>query len=311
MLRIPVIDSHTAAEPTRVIPVGAIELHGATMAERRNDFRDRLDHLRTAILTEPRGSDVWVGAVLTPPVHEGSAAGVVFCNNAGYLGMCGHGTIGVVETLRHLGLAQAGDIRIDTPVGTVSAHLTEDGDVALQNVPARRLARGIELDVPCVGRLVGDISWGGNWFFIVREPHFDIDLSKAMELTQVTLAIRDHLAAHGTTGADGAEIDHVELEGPASLEGADSRNFVLCPGGAYDRSPCGTGTSAKLACLFDDGLLEEGHWYVQESTTGTAFRGKIDVDDGLLIPTIVGRAYVTAESTLLFSEDDPLRWGLG
>jgi 4-hydroxyproline epimerase len=280
------------------------------MAARRDHFRRHLDHLRRGILAEPRGSEVLVGAVVTEPVNPGSAAGVIFFNNAGYLGMCGHGTIGLVETLRHLGKLEGSEVDLDTPVGTIHASVTDDG-IAVRNVPARRTKAGATFYEPGPGHVKGDVAYGGNWFFLVSEPKPALDLAKATDLAATCVAIRDALRRHRITGDAGAEIDHVELYGPATVEGADSKNFVLCPGGAYDRSPCGTGTSAKLACLVSDGLLAPGEWYVQESITGSTFRAKIDLVDGLMVPTVVGRASVTAESTLLFDPNDPFRWGIG
>jgi len=310
MPHLDVIDSHTGGEPTRVAPEGAIPLVGATMAERREDFRRRFDHLRSAVVLEPRGSDVLVGAALTPPVSPDAHCGVVFFNNVGYLGMCGHGTIGLVETLRHLGRIQPGPVKLDTPVGPVTAVLRENGEVAIANVPCRRTLTGVSVEVPGEGVFTGDVAYGGNWFFFVKTPTFDLPLARAAEFSVLTLKIRDALHAAGITGDDGGEIDHVELEGPAVSPEAHSRNFVMCPGGAYDRSPCGTGTSAKLACLYAAGELAEGEEYVQESITGSLFRGSIRREGDLLWPTIVGRAYVTAETRLILQDEDPLRWGL-
>lgn len=309
-MKIRCIDSHTGGEPTRTVLLGEVELTGATMDERREDFRLRHDHIRRGLVNEPRGNDIWVGALLTPPVNEGSLAGVVFFNAAGYLGMCGHGTIGVVETLRYLGLHSGGSCRLDTPVGTVEAILLENGEVQIVNVKSYRLMADLELDVPGVGRVVGDIGYGGNWFYIVHEPKFEISVARQEELTDICWSIRHEMVRRGITGADGEEIDHVELFGPA-IVGADSQNFVQCPGGAYDRSPCGTGTSAKLACLFAAGKLAEGEVYRQASVTGSVFRGSVKAVEGGVIPTIVGRAHVTAEVDFIFEEEDPLKWGFG
>lgn len=280
------------------------------MAERRADFVQRFDDLRSGLVNEPRGSEVWVGAVLTPPVSEGAACGIVFFNVAGTLGMCGHGTIGVVETLRHLGRLDPGPVAFDTPVGRVTAVLRENGEVALTNVLSRRVRAGVRLEVEGLGTVVGDVGWGGNWFFIVHEPTFEIAVTRAAELTDVCWRIRRALARAGIAGTEGEEIDHVELFGPGPIEGADSVNFVQCPGGAYDRSPCGTGTSAKLAGLYAAGKLCPGEEYRQASVTGSVFRGSIEPHGDGVIPTLVGRAYVTAESTLIFNDDDPLRWGI-
>ncbi len=309
-MRIPVIDSHTGGEPTRVVLEGAIPLEGTTMAERRADFAARFDGLRRGIVREPRGSDVLVGALLTPPVSPEAACGVIFFNDVGYLGMCGHGTIGLVETLRHQGRVQPGPVTIDTPVGPVVATLREDGDVSIRNVPSHRHLADVRVEVEGVGTVVGDVGYGGNWFFIVHEPRFEIDLAHEKTLTETCWRVRRALAREGITGEDGAEIDHVELFGSGPVVGADSQNFVQCPGGAYDRSPCGTGTSAKLACLHAAGKLAPGEEYRQASVTGSVFRGSVEPFGDGVVPTIVGRAFVTAESTLLLSDDDPLRYGI-
>jgi 4-hydroxyproline epimerase len=304
MVKIHVVDSHTGGEPTRVVLDG-IELQGATMMERREDFRSRLDHMRTGVVLEPRGSDVLVGAVLTPPVSESAVAGVVFFNNAGYLGMCGHGTIGVVETLRHLGRISPGSLSLDTPVGTVQAVLSDDGEVTIANVRSYRYRADVRVELPGgSGEVVGDVAYGGNWFYVVHEPTFDVGLDRVKELTDVCETIKAALVQDGVQGENGAEIDHIEIAD------ASGRNFVLCPGGAYDRSPCGTGTSAKMACLFAAGELEAGQEHVQESVTGSVFRGSVQPVEGGVMPTIVGRAHITAESTLIFNDDDPIRWGL-
>lgn len=298
-MRIPVIDSHTAGEPTRVVLEGNVLLQGQTMQERLEDFRSRYDNLRSGLVNEPRGSDVLVGALLTEPVTPGAVAGVIFFNNVGYLGMCGHGTIGVIETLRALGRIQPGSIALDTPVGRVSAVLDQDGQVTLTNVVSHLVAQDVTVEVEGLGTISGDIAYGGNWFYVVRTPHFEIDLSHAANLTRQAQLIKEavHLAGH-------TRVDHVELEG------VNGRNFVLCPGGAYDRSPCGTGTSAKMACLFARGELAEGELFEQFSISGSSFVGSVRAVEGGVEPTIRGRAYVVAESTLIFDESDPLRWGL-
>ncbi|MEP6999811.1 MAG: proline racemase family protein, partial [bacterium] len=238
-----VIDSHTEGEPTRVVIDGWPQPRGATMVERRDDVRDRYDHLRRAVVCEPRGHDAVVGALLTPPVNRGSTAGIVFFNNGTYLGMCGHGLIGVVRTLEFLGRLKPGKAYFDTPVGTVSAELGEDGSVSIDSVAATVHARDVEVDVKGYGRVVGDVAWGGNWFFITHADQVPVDMAHVGELTRFTQAIQDAINAQGITGADGGEIDHIEISAPSERDGADCRNFVLCSGGEYDRSPCGTGTS--------------------------------------------------------------------
>jgi 4-hydroxyproline epimerase len=306
-----VIDSHTEGEPTRVVIDGWPTPAGASMAERRADLARRFDHLRSAVVREPRGHDAVVGALLTEPVEPGSAAGVIFFNNVGYLGMCGHGLIGVVRTLAHLGRLAPGSVRIDTPAGTVGAELESDGAVTIRNVPAVCHALDLAVEVPGVGRVVGDVAYGGNWFFITQLPELSLELANLEELLRVTRRILAALGENGITGAGGAAIDHIELTGPAAESGVDARNFVLCPGGEYDRSPCGTGTSAKLAVLHARGLLEAGAAWRQESITGGRFTGWLTHEGDALIPWIRGRAFVTGEAVLHFDPADPFRAGFG
>jgi proline racemase len=306
-----IVDSHTEGEPTRVVVEGWPLPAGQTMAERRADLAARFDHLRSAVVREPRGHDAVVGALLTPPVEPGSAAGVIFFNNVGYLGMCGHGLIGVVSTLSHLGRLAPGPVRIDTPAGTVGAELGEDGMVTIRNVPAICHELNATVEVPGVGEVVGDIAYGGNWFFITHLPELDLELSNLEELLRVTRRIMTALRESGVTGAEGAEIDHIELTGPPTTDGSDARNFVLCPGGAYDRSPCGTGTSATLAALHARDLLEIGEEWRQESVTGGLFTGWLTREGSDLIPWIRGRAFITGETVLRFDPRDPFRTGFG
>ena len=303
-----VVDSHTGGEPTRVIVDGGPELGGGTVADRMAVFRDRHDRFRSAVVNEPRGSDVLVGALLVPPADPSCTAGVIFFNNVGVLGMCGHGTIGLMVTLAHLGRLPPGEHRLETCVGGVTATLHADGSVSVGNVPSHRKARAIGVDVPGLGRVTGDLAWGGNWFFLVQHHPWVLERKNVEELTAVTWAIRQALNAQGFP-----EVDHVELFGPPQSPGGSSRNFVLCPGKAYDRSPCGTGTSAKLACLAADGKLSEGELWVQESILGSVFTGRyrwLDRDRGIIQPTVTGTALVTGESTLLIDEADPFCWGI-
>lgn len=302
------VDSHTEGEPTRVVVEGWPTLTGRTMAERRDEFARHHDELRSAVVCEPRGHDALVGALLTPPEQQDSAAGVIYFNNVGCLGMCGHGTIGVVRTLQSLGRLTTGAVRLDTPAGTVEAMLADDGLVTITNVPSRVHALDVEVEVPGLGRVVGDVAYGGNWFFIIHTDE-SLTLARVGELTHRTEAIMASLDSRGITGTDGARIDHVELSGPPRRPDADSRNFVLCPGGAYDRSPCGTGTSARMATLHARGLLQPGQRWRQESITGSLFTGWLEECDGKLIPHIQGRAWITGEVTLAFPADDPFRAG--
>jgi 4-hydroxyproline epimerase len=304
------IDSHTGGEPTRVIHSGAPDLGDAGMAERRDALRDRHDWLRRALILEPRGYDWLVGALLQKPCDAGCAAGVIFFNNAGYIGMCGHGMIGVVETLAHLGQISTGEHRFETPVGAVSATLHEDRSVSVNNVASYRYRQNVSVDVPGEGRINGDIAWGGNWFFLVDDGQ--VDPGRIDELLTRTRRIMAAIADQGITGSDDGRIDHVELFGePSDSDKADSRNFVLCPGGEYDRSPCGTGTSAKLACLAADGKVAPGDIWRQESIVGSIFEGSYTEVAGSVLPTIRGRAYVTGQTACVLNEDDPFRFGIG
>jgi 4-hydroxyproline epimerase len=304
-----VVDSHTEGEPTRVVVDGWPVPAGAGMAARRETLRREWDHLRSAVVCEPRGHDAMVGALLTPPVERGSAAGVVFFNNVGYLGMCGHGLIGLVRTLEHMGQLEPGVVRIDTPVGTVSAELGSHGEVTIRNVPAYCFETDRSVEVSGLGTVTGDIAWGGNWFFIAELDDPALEMRNVEALTRVTRQILAALHAQGVTGLNGEEIDHVELSGPPGRPDADARNFVLCPGGAYDRSPCGTGTSAKMAALHRRGTLEIGQEWRQESVTGGLFTGWLELEGERLIPRVRGCAWVTGESTLRFDRSDPFRKG--
>jgi 4-hydroxyproline epimerase len=308
--KIKVVDSHTGGAPTRLVIAGGPNLSEGPLAGRVERFRREHDHFRSAIANEPRGSEVMVGALLCPPIHRDCAAGVIFFNNVGYLGMCGHGTIGLIATLAYLGRIGPGEHRVETPVGVVSAVLHPDGAVTVNNVPSYRLAKNISVKVPGYGIVSGDIAWGGNWFFLVERPAKDLTLGNVNWLTNFSCAVRQALIAAGITGTSGQEIDHIEVFGPSETEGIDSRNFVLCPGNAYDRSPCGTGTSAKMACLYADGKLLESQVWKQESIIGSVFEGTVTVRDGQLYPSIKGSAFVNAEADLVLDARDPLCMGM-
>lgn len=304
---IQVVDSHTGGEPTRTVIAGGPPLQPGSVARQLAEFKERYDPFRSAIVNEPRGSDVLVGALLVPPADPACVAGVIFFNNVGFLGMCGHGTIGVMVTLAHLGRIGPGAHRLETPVGVIEATLHPDDRVSVTNVPSHRKAKGVSIAVSGLGLVQGDIAWGGNWFFLVEDHPFELDLAQIDHLTDVTWRIRQAVNAGGYP-----EVDHIELVGPGR-SGGHSRNFVLCPGRAYDRSPCGTGTSAKLACLAADGKLEAGDVWVQESIIGSTFEGRYqwrDQAQGWIVPTLTGTAHVTAESSLRLDSADPFCWGI-
>jgi 4-hydroxyproline epimerase len=316
MQRIHIIDSHTGGEPTRLIVGGGPDLGAGSMAERLRALREHFDHVRRAVVNEPRGSDVIVGALLCAPSDPDCAAGVIFFNNVGYLGMCGHGTIGLMASLAYLGRAQPGTHRIETPVGVVEVELYSPSPapyanrVSVRNVPSYRHAQDVRVHVDGIGIVTGDVAWGGNWFFLIDDHGQTLNLSNVEALTRFAARVKDGLARAGITGADGAEIDHVELFGPCESASADSRSFVLCPGQAYDRSPCGTGTSAKLACLYADGKLAPGQRWRQESIVGSVFEGTVGVHGDRVIPTITGDAWVCGEGDLILDPRDPFRYGM-
>ena len=308
--RVKVLDSHTEGEPTRVVLEGGPDLGAGPLSDRLEVFRAQYDGFRSGVCCEPRGSEVVVGALLCEPVNPKCATGVIFFNDVGYLGMCGHGTIGVVRSLAHLGRIQPGKHCIETTVGEVTVELLPDGSVAVSNVLSYRYRRAVPVEVPGIGLLAGDIAWAGNWFFLIGEHPFELTMSRRAELVAATRAIRKALADSGITGENGALIDHIELFGKPQNPENSSRSFVLCPGASFDRSPCGTGTSAKLACLYADGKLSEGQVWRQEGFLGTHFSGTVRAQGEAVLPTIQGRAWITGESVLLFDQDDPFAGGI-
>ena len=305
MHRVQVIDSHAGGEPTRLVISGGPNLGRGSVAEQLRCFREQHDAFRSAVVNEPRGSDVLVGAMLVPPADPSCTLGVIFFNNVGFLGMCGHGTIGFIVTLAHLGRIGPGEHRIETSVGIVTATLHADGSVSVRNVPAHRKSAGVRVTVPGLGDVVGDVAWSGNWFYLVGQPAWPLELRQVEFLTDITWRIRQAVNAQGYP-----EVDHVELFGPAGTPAGDSRNFVLCPGKAYDRSPCGTGSCAKIACLAADGHLAPGAIWQQASVIGSRFQVSYEMVDGQIIPTVRGRAYVSAESHLVLDPQDPFCWGI-
>lgn len=313
MSSVEIIDSHTAGEPTRVVLSGGPDLGTGPLPERLRLFAEKHDQFRSAVVNEPRGSDVLVGALLLEPTNPACAAAAIFFNNVAYLGMCGHGTIGVVATLAHLGRIQPGKHWLETPVGTVGVTLHDSGKVTVDNVPSYRFKKDVSVNVPGFGEVRGDIAWGGNWFFITDSKPCALTMDNRDALTDFTWSVRKALESAGITGESGGLIDHIEVSAPAQSPDADSRNFVLCPGKAYDRSPCGTGTSAKMACLFADEKLAPGELWRQEGILGTVFEGSYTVADGApvrILPSITGSAYIIAEGRLIFDARDPFRAGI-
>ncbi|QDV69645.1 4-hydroxyproline epimerase [Rosistilla carotiformis] len=306
-----VIDSHTGGEPTRVVVEGGPDLGDGPLPQRVERFGCEADHFRTMMLAEPRGFDAMVGALLCEPSDSRCAAAVIFFNNRGYLGMCGHGAIGVAATLAYLGRIAPGRHLLETPVGIIAIELISPNRVAIENVPSYRLRKSVSVEVPGIGTVRGDIAWGGNWFYLVESSPVPVMPENIDRLSDVARRIRSALVAAKITGVDGAEIDHIELFGPPSVADAHSRNFVLCSGGAYDRSPCGTGTSAKLACLAADGKLDPEVPWIQESIIGSRFTASYCPDaDNRIVPRIVGEAYVYGETRFIAQPGDPFPYGI-
>lgn len=309
--KLKIVDSHTGGEPTRVVIDGLPDLGGGPLSARREVLKNQHDWIRTSCLLEPRGFEAMVGAVLVDPYEADCVAGVIFFNNVGYLNMCIHGTIGLAMTLKHLGLIERGRHRVDTPVGVVTIELNEDGSVSVDNVPSYRAQCSVEVEVPSYGNVRGDIAWGGNWFFLIDAQGPAVNYANISALTQFTLEVSEALRHQGVVGDDGAAIDHIEVFGPPVDAHSDSRSFVMCPGGEYDRSPCGTGTSAKLACLYDKGLLAAGQKWRQASILNTVFTGTVQPRaDGKVIPTVTGTAWVNGETTLIIQKGDPFAYGI-
>jgi len=314
MKRIPFLDSHTGGEPTRLIETPPFDLGTGSVADKLSRLKHDHDDFRTTVLNEPRGSDVLVGALLVEPADPTCQFGVIFFNNVGYLGMCGHGTIGLIASLAYRGRVTEGTVRVETPVGVVEATLHKNeagGDypnrVSVRNIPAFRHLNHIPVTVD--GKTIhGDVAWGGNWFFLVHDHGLDVNMKNLEAMTEFAWRVREQLTANGITGKGGADIDHIELF--VSTNEVDSKSFVLCPGKAYDRSPCGTGTSAKLACLYADGKLKAGQIWKQQSVVGSIFEGSMQVDGENIIPTITGEAHVMAEGVLLVDERDPFANGI-
>jgi len=304
------IDSHTGGQPTRVIIDGGPDLGSGSLADQLRCLAEDHDDFRRRTILQPKCSEEMVGALLCQSPNPECAAGVIFFNNAGYLGMCGHGTIGLAVTLAFLGRLSLGYHLIDTPSGIVRVELRSTNEVTVENVPSYRLHKDVGLWVEGVGKISGSVAWGGNWFFLADKCPVEFSRDNIPELTDAASAIKRGLVENAIFGADGAEIDHVEFFAPSSGAEVDSCNFVLCPGLAYDRSPCGTGTSAKIACLAEDGTLMPGEEWVQESIMGSRFVGSYRRgDDDEVIPSITGSAYIVGDIELIEQTGDPFAHG--
>ena len=312
--RLRVIDSHTIGEPTRVVIddslVAGLDLSGGSVRERRGHFRERYDHVRRALVGDPRGAVAMVGVILLPPTDPSCRFGAIYVNRVGYLDMCGHATIGLAVTLGHLGRIEPGSFRLETPAGVVGVSWHGGGEASFECVPPRRIAQSLALVCDDGSRVSGDVATSGLWFFICRNHGLPVEPVGIPALTARAWSIRRALEARGITGDGGEVIDHVVLLGPPHDPGNHGRAFVLCPDGAFDRSPCGTGTSALVGCLLDDGVIEEGQIWKQESVLGGVYEASIRREGEKLIPTVRGHAWITGETTLHFAADDPYRTGL-
>ncbi len=312
--RLRVIDSHTIGEPTRVVIddalVAGLDLGAGSVRERRDRFRERCDHVRRGLVGDPRGAVAMVGVILVPPADPACRFGAFYVNRVGYLDMCGHATIGLAVTLGSQGLIEPGCFRLETPAGIVGATWHGGGEASFECVPPRRIHKGLSIACDDGSRVIGDVATSGLWFFICRDHGLPVEPASIAELTACAWSIRRGLEARGITGDRGEVIDHIVLLGPPRAAGNDGRAFVLCPDGAFDRSPCGTGTSALVGCLLEDGVLAEGTIWRQESVLGGVYEASVRRAGDALIPTVRGRAWLTAESTLCFASDDPYRMGL-
>lgn len=307
------IDSHTGGEPTRIVISGVPELGGGSVLKQMQVFNEKFDDFRSAIVNEPRGWDAMVGALLVPSEHPECDYGIIFFNNVGSLWMCGHGTIGLGVTLNYLGQIELGSQKVESPVGVIEFELVDDHTVELTNVSSYRYRKDVAIDVPGYGVAQGDIAWGGNWFFLIKDHGQQLEIENVPSLTDYCIAVTSALAGNGIVGEDGKVIDHIELFSETDNPNADSRNFVLCPGLQYDRSPCGTGTSAKVACLLADGVIAPGEIWRQESIVGSVFEASAvwNEDGSRCIPTVRGTAYITADTQMILQQGDHLRFGIG
>ncbi len=307
-----VIDSHTGGMPTRVILDGAPDLGSGPLADRARRLATEHESFYKSVLLEPRGQPGMVGALLVEPENPDCKAGVIYFDADAVLGMCGHGTIGLGVTLAHLGRIDIGVHRLETPAGEVTIDLKDANTVQVTNIESRRVHHAVTIDTEGFGPVTGDVAYGGNWFFIVDPSPIPVSPDNIRQLTDMTIAIREACIAQGIGGENGEPVDHVILQGSSPNAGVHSRNFVLCPDDDYDRSPCGTGSSARLACLAASGRLPAGEEITQESVIGSSYRLSYQPGQhGGVIPRLTGQAHIMSESRLIFAENDPFRMGIG
>lgn len=307
-----VIDSHTEGEPTRVILDGGPDLGKGSLAKRAKQLATHYTDFCRSVVSEPYGQEAMVGALLVEPVDPECVTGVIYFDAFSVIGMCGHGTIGLAATLAHMGKIGSGKHKIETAVGVVEVKLSDANTVSVTNVESYRTLKDVIVEVEGLGTVKGDVAWGGNWFFLVNESPVPVVPSNIRPLTDAAISIRETIKKSLIlTGENNCVIDHVILYGPALTARGHSRNFVLCPDNSFDRSPCGTGCSARLACLASDGLLAPGDEIIQESTIGSSYRLSYQpAQNSRVIPTITGCAFVTKEANLIFNSQDPFKTGI-
>jgi 4-hydroxyproline epimerase len=311
-----IVDSHTEGEPTRVILEGGPDLGSGSLSERAARLATEYKDFYRSVVLEPYGQEAMVGALLTEPTNPECVAGVIYFDAAAVIGMCGHGTIGVAATLAHIGKIGIGTHKIETPVGIVEVTLSDKNTITVRNIDSYRFKKAITLEVEGIGKVTGDIAYGGNWFFMVDDSPTPVLPSNIRGLTEAGIAIREAIYAQGIKGGNDGIIDHIVLYGPALTEKGHTRNFVLCPDDAYDRSPCGTGCSARLSCLAADNRLAPGEEIYQESTIGSGYTLSYELSTsptapkGSIVPSITGQAFITREATLINNPNDPLKKGI-
>lgn len=325
--QIKVIDSHTMGEPTRIIYDGFPKLKGNTMMEKKNDLMEHYDFLRTALMLEPRGHRDMFGALLTEPVHEEAHFGVIFLESNGCLNMCGHGSIGAAAMIVETGMVEVKEpyteVVLDAPSGIIrtKVHVVEGKavEVSILNVPAFLYQQNQEIDVPGWGKIPFDISFGGSFFALVdtEKIGLSLEIENVNRITELGMALLDRMKEEVEVKhpyLDITTVDLVEFYGPSKNTEANMKNCVIFGNAQVDRSPCGTGTSAKIATLYTKGELKIGQEFVYESITGSLFRGEVtkEVEVGgykAVIPQITGSAYITGINQYIIDEKDPLAYG--
>ncbi len=327
-MKLEYVDTHTMGEPTRIIVDGLPPIVGDTMMEKKKYLERNFDYIRTMAMHEPRGHRDMFGAMITEPIHEEAQMGVIFMDGGGYLNMCGHGSIGVATLLVDRGYVKVTEpityITLDAPAGLIEAKVrVENGkvvEVSIVNVPSFLYKKDIEIDVPDLGKIPVDISFGGSFFALVNGQNLGIkvDIDNIDELVKYGLIIRDIIndkipVVHPINPFID-RVDLVEIYDKPSSKEANLKNVVIFGAGQVDRSPCGTGTSAKLASLYGKGLLKINEPFIYESITGTKFVGKIIGKTKVegydaIIPEITGKAFITAYGNIVFEEEDPFKYG--